>query len=89
LVFVRDVETKALEAEYFQFVDQVWASHPEGIVISGDIVEAPVLGEYLDLLEASFARLPSISFSGITISTADRSGDSDGSLQTTARRENV
>jgi 3',5'-cyclic-AMP phosphodiesterase len=58
LVFVREVETKALEAEYFRFVDQVRSAHPDGIVISGDIAEAHVLCEYLDLLEADFAGLP-------------------------------
>jgi 3',5'-cyclic-AMP phosphodiesterase len=58
LVFVREVGTRALEAEYFQFVEQVQASHPDGIVISGDIAEAHVLCENLDQLATSFAGLP-------------------------------
>jgi 3',5'-cyclic-AMP phosphodiesterase len=58
LNFVRDVETKAFDAEYFQFIDSVLAARPDAVVISGDISEAPELCEYLDLLQGAFGELP-------------------------------
>jgi predicted MPP superfamily phosphohydrolase len=58
LNFVRDVESKKFDAEYFEFIDSVRAAKPDAVLISGDISEAPELCEYLELLQDAFGEVP-------------------------------
>jgi 3',5'-cyclic-AMP phosphodiesterase len=58
LNFVREIETKAFEAEYFQLIDCVLATRPDAVVISGDIAESPDLCDCLESLQAGFGEMP-------------------------------
>jgi 3',5'-cyclic-AMP phosphodiesterase len=54
LNFLKDIETQKFDEEYFQFLAAVRDAKPDAILISGDIAEAPELGDYLAMLEAEF-----------------------------------
>lgn len=58
LNFVRDPATGTLDDDYFTFIESVKAAAADGVVISGDIAEAPDLEEWLLRLGAGIPDIP-------------------------------
>ena len=58
LVFTWDQAEQRFDQEYHDLINEVRATKADGVLISGDIAEAPELLRYLRQLERDFAGLP-------------------------------